>query len=71
MISKSADHVCLNCGFPLKESAEDKKVDRCPWCHGTEALKIKNKVPDLKFDFTKLNQVDKAKRITSLKREWF
>ncbi len=57
MLSKSADHSCRNCGFPLKKPSEGKKLDACPFCNSSKGADIFEKgEPQLKFDFTKLKR---------------
>ncbi len=57
MLSKSADHSCINCGLPLKKPPEGKKLDTCPFCGSGKGADIFVKgEPQLKFDFTKLKR---------------
>ncbi len=57
MLSKSADHACRNCGFPLKKPVEGKKLDACPFCGTNKGADIFEKgEPQLKFDFTKMKK---------------
>jgi len=57
MVSKSADHACRNCGFPLKKPSEGRKLDACPFCGTNKGAGIFEKgEPQLKFDFTKMRK---------------
>jgi ribosomal protein L37AE/L43A len=57
MVSKSADHACRNCGFPLKKPSEGKKLNACPFCGTSKGADIFEKgKPQLKFDFTKMKK---------------
>jgi len=56
LIPSNADHVCKDCGFPLKSPPEGKSVEACPSCGGVHALQFDNGKAPLKFDFNKMKK---------------
>lgn len=56
LVSKNADHICADCGLPIKKPVEGKKLGECPFCYGHNAMKIKNGIPEIKFDFTMMKK---------------
>ena len=53
MVPIQPDHECKTCKFPIKKPVEGKKLDSCPNCGGTTAVKLPN---TLTFDFTKFKK---------------